>query len=769
VRARERFIAIAGLAAVATSVLAIGGALRWSQALVAGLVAIALTGNVPSRRVLARPSPLVLLLGIAIGLTVLQLLPLPDAVLGFLNSTGVRLRADGAALLNVSPWNAVSLDAPGTMRALVFSVTVLGVAVIALRLAATERGRYYVLSGVAATCGLTSIVVWLHHLLGAKHVYGLYEPAFANPHLLGPLLNLNHLACLMAVGAVLGIGLALYRRQPNWLRIAWIAMVGSCGALCVATVSRGGTLALGAGVLIVAGMLVGQRFASGEGARRRRGQLLTTSLPIGVVAACAIALVVYSSAGNVQRQLEELSLSEVEQSRTNFAAWRASLALVGEAPWLGVGRGAFEPSFTRVYPDAGFSTFSHLENEYLQAIVDWGVPGALALAVVLGWLAVVALRRWRDGPLTAGALAALGVVAVQSNVDFGIALLGIAAPIAAVAATVTYVPLREAPPPTLRAARTLRVVHVVALVGGAALILSPVTRTIAEDHALLGQASTLAEVREVTQRHPLDYRSYEVAARLVSRDHDRSAIYLFNHALRLHPTHPGLHRRAARLLYAEGYAIQAAIEYAEALRSTRNPSEIIAELVGRFPPEQAAQAIPIDFPHPKRVVQMLVDLDQSDVATAWLVRLREHEPGNVYACELLYAMAQRTKLVTTFDRAARACGAVLPDLQTRLDLAAMLIGHQAYPQVIRLLGDVDRWSGRIDAKLTGWLALCDAHLGLGSWDEAKLCLRRLEASVAMTAEATQQIRKRMAQIEQARRAPEAPEPQGKNTSVSPTR
>jgi hypothetical protein len=66
-----------------------------------------------------------------------------------------------------------------------------------------------------------------------------------------------------------------------------------------------------------------------------------------------------------------------------------------------------------VHPASGLATYSHLENEYLQGAVDRGVLGALALGFAAIWLAVIAVKRWRDGPLAAGALGALTVVAIH--------------------------------------------------------------------------------------------------------------------------------------------------------------------------------------------------------------------------------------------------------------------------------------------------------------------------------------------------------------------
>ena len=67
-------LAIAALALL-TAVLVVGGVLRWTQAIVAGLVALALLTQLFARRSLDRVSPLVVLLGIAMALTAIQLIP----------------------------------------------------------------------------------------------------------------------------------------------------------------------------------------------------------------------------------------------------------------------------------------------------------------------------------------------------------------------------------------------------------------------------------------------------------------------------------------------------------------------------------------------------------------------------------------------------------------------------------------------------------------------------------------------------------------------
>ncbi|HEX3760644.1 MAG TPA: hypothetical protein VHW23_18140, partial [Kofleriaceae bacterium] len=243
-RPRDRISLAIGGVALLISVLAIGGALRWTQAVVAGLIALALVMQIGSRRRLDHVSPLLVLIGLAAALTALQLIPLPDGLLAALDPRGIELRHDGAALAQTSPWPAISLDPAGTLRALAFLVTLLGVAVLGLRVASSERGRYLVLAAVAVTCGLAAAVTGVHTLLNADSLYGIYRPQHAAPPILGPLLNANHLGGLMAIGAVLAVGLAFYQRQVVQLRVLWVVIAIGCSATAMASLSRGATLGL---------------------------------------------------------------------------------------------------------------------------------------------------------------------------------------------------------------------------------------------------------------------------------------------------------------------------------------------------------------------------------------------------------------------------------------------------------------------------------------------------------------------------------------------
>ncbi len=634
------------------------------------------------------------------------------------------------------------MDSPGGLRAAAYFLALLAVAFISLRLSISEAGRYRVIATIGLLLGLCAVVVGVHQLFGLKKLYGIYELQHATPRILGPLLNENHLGGLMAVGTIVGLGLVAYRRQASWKRVGWLFSSMACGIAAVETSSRGATLGMIVGAAVLGALLLGQRFV-GEASRGSRGTFVTRSLPIGIVAACTVVLVIYAGAGRVEQQFASTSIEDTAHPRSKYAAWRDARYLIEEAPAFGVGRGGFETSFTRVHPASGMVTFSHLENEYLQTVVDWGLVGTVGFALLGLWVLSVGLRRWRNGPLAAVAIAAVTIIATQSMVDFGIEMLGLAVPLTALLATVSYGALDAGSKRRVLVAHVSRSILCVALLAAGLLVFSNRARTVDEDHQLLDKAVKLADINPSLERHPLDYYGYLVAARIATQQNDKRSIELLNHALILHPTHPGLHHLAANLLFGSNHVDQAAIELAATLRTTPRPAELVREIAERLPLAQAVNAIPLDYPDPLELVQNLKSVKRIDLATAWLEKLIKLYPRNSNACDLLYKLALDAHDLDAAEAAGRQCVEIIPDRQTRLALAHIVMNKSGFAEAMRLLSDVETWDGKIEEKREGWLLLCDAHIAAGHMDDGERCLHRLEASGLATGESAAAIATRL--------------------------
>ena len=712
--------------AIATgiAILAIGGATRWAQAIVAVVVTAGLGAVLRSKRAFDRRPPLLVLLLAVSAWTVLQLVPLPASLVASLSPTLDGLRQDGASLAGVSVWSSLSMDPSATLRGLTFLLTLSGVAVIALRVAVSEKGRYVLVACVAGLAATAAVVAGVHELVGATTLYGLYEPRQVPP-ILGPLLNTNHLGCLTAVGTVTSLGLVLYPKQSVLRRITWTISSATCLVVTMATLSRGAVLGLAMGLVATLAAVIVHRIHALEGAtRRRRERFLTTTLPAGVMIACGISIAVYLGAGSVMHQLETTTLDEIHSPRSKFAAWKSSLELVDDSPVFGVGRGAFETTFTRVHPASAFATFSHAENEGIQVLVEWGVGGALLVVVLGGWTMLLAIRRWSDGPLAAGALGGLASVAVQSNFDFGMELLGLAVPLTILVATLTYGGLTEVPRRRLRKVRALRAAHGTAILVGAVVLLGGMTRSVEEDHGVLRAKPARAVVLDSIARHPLDYYGFAILAEDLLRAEDPDAVRVLNHAMRLHPTHAGLHWVAARMLMRAKRLSQAEAEYSTAVRFSADPRPVIRELTSVLPVHRAATALPVDL----SLNIVLPTLGPLSVVTlAWLERVVDH---GTYpkAVDALYSVALRQKNYRAAERAARRKCQITPTLACRLELVHVLQLDGRNEAIIAELADVRTWTGRADERRLGWLTLCDAHARQRNTEEATECLRQLEIS-----------------------------------------
>lgn len=729
-RTRDRLCLIIGGTALLAATLLLGGVFRWTQAVVAILIALALGTQVASRRKLDGTSPIVVLLGIAIGLTALQLVPLPASVVAFLNPSEAALVVDGARLAGTSPWTCLSMDPAGTLRGLFYLVILLGVALLALRLAVAERGRFVLLGGVAIACGLVAATTAIHAIVSADEIYGVYSVVNREAvPIIGPLVNQNHLGCLMAFGTTIALGLAFYEKQTALWRAVWVVIVVLCTAIALLSESRGAAIALIIGVFVTLALIIARRLGDVTRGRRRN---FANHLPIALVLVVGFGLAVYSSAGGVAEQLGRTTLSEIEHPASKFAAWKAASELISESPWVGVGRGAVEPTFTHVFAPSAYVTFSHLENEYVQAVVEWGVPGAIVLACALGWCVITALRRWREGPLAAAALGGLAAVMFQSSVDFGIELLGVSIPVTIVACTVQLVPLRETS--GLARLRALRIGLVALLALGAVALFSDWTTTVAEDHdaELAIEAPKQADVVDAITRHPLDYFSFGVVGETLLDAGDDAAVAYLNHALRLNPFHPGLHRFAARMLIGMGHKDQAAIEYSLAMAGAA-PHRLLTEIVHMLPDAaDAASAIPIDYPNPDSILHSLVELERQDVAEKWLERVAiEHNSQNLDLLDTLYALAFERKDYAVALRAAETRLVAANTPTSRLMHARIKYVQQDYAAVYTELADVQTWPGRIDERADAWLIVCDAYRDQGRWNDALKCIHQLDGTGTM--------------------------------------
>jgi tetratricopeptide (TPR) repeat protein len=752
-RSRDRIAQwlVAGVLVVAA--FAIGGSDRWVIIGCAALAAVAAGTALTSQREMVQPSPLLVFLGLAAALTLLQIIPLPALLIAHLSPGKYALVVDNARALGEDPpsWIALSLDPPATLLELTKLAGYVALAYTCLRLSGSPRGRRWIASVVALVGIAMAVAAIGHRVVGAETVFGIYAPHQKQASsFVAPLLNQNHLAALMALCAPIAIGLAL--TDTGRARIGWSAGALACVTVGLLAESREGAFAMLVGLFAIGVLALAQR---GAGSRQMSAIRRSDAIAIGIAVVSALVLLGVLTAGGLAREFAATNLGEIHRTDSKFAAWRSGAPFLDDYPWLGIGRGAFEVASTSAVDSHAYQ-FTHVENEYLQAAVDWGFLGAGILSLAFVWLATTAARKGRAGLFEAGVLAGVVALAVENLADFSLWMPGVAYAAIAALATVTYVPVEAQPRRSRTLYRPVRIGGLVAIAVVIAFAASPKGR-LARDEATVAAAggtahgdvaAAVAHAREIFARHPADYVSAAMTANALFLARDQRAVAVANRALALHPTSSELHRLVARMLLASRHRDQAKVEYALALRYAPTPA-ILQEVLDVFPrDEDAVRALPLIA---NMVVSWSNELRQrgrAALALAYIERYLAVNPDDVTV--LLYGAGSAfdaNDLVHATDWAERAF-ALQPTGKAAIELARCRAAAGRTDLAITLLRDtVDRpprpQTRRERADLL--VALADTQARAGQLEPARASL--LTALEHADREGSAAIHRKLAEIE----------------------
>lgn len=202
---------------------------------------------------------------------------------------------------------------------------------------------------------------------------------------------------------------------------AFIPTIFVLGALAL-TGSRAGVFStlIGAGTFILA-------FAVHKRLKAKQWVWLAGSL-----GALFILFVSLGGSALISR-LDETKVGDDASLR--IAAYELSATAISDNPWLGYGLGNFEEAF-RIYRDDSLTLwYHHAHNDYLEMMIDLGVPFAFLLFATIGALVsccASGLRvRKKNGLYPAIALGASALIATHAFVDFSMHIPAIAATYAA--------------------------------------------------------------------------------------------------------------------------------------------------------------------------------------------------------------------------------------------------------------------------------------------------------------------------------------------------
>jgi O-antigen ligase len=361
-------------------------------------------------------------------LVAFQLLPLPPAALRWLSPGSVAFREE-RSLVGLAEWSPISVSPPDTLRGLLFLGGMSLLFATVFREFDTSRWRRILGGTVVAT----ALAITIEALLQAAspepaRIYGLWRPRW-DWGVFGPYVNRNHFAgyLVMAIPLALGFTLrSLHELRASWgrRRVRWLALGERAGP---ATLWRASVA-----LALLVGLLASQS----------RGGLMAwlaslTALPLAVrrrAATTALVLLLASAAVGwmgLAGFAQGFESRGIRASRVEF--WSDALQLAPRFPLLGVGLNAFGTAYPPYQTFHKEIWWGELHNEYLQALVDTGVLGALLAAALLVRLFASALRGAARGAIEAALLGSLLASASHNLVDFNWQIPANAATFAALA------------------------------------------------------------------------------------------------------------------------------------------------------------------------------------------------------------------------------------------------------------------------------------------------------------------------------------------------
>ena len=247
--------------------------------------------------------------------------------------------------------------------------------------------------------------------------------ALARGH--GLFLNGNHLSWFLNGMTFLALGMACLGRSAVWVKVVLAYVAAVCVTGTVLTLSRGGMLGLGAGMVV---FLILSLVALGIGARDRRLVILLVTLAI-LAAGLGGGYYLFS-----QSMAAQVRMSRITEDTYRTNLWPAALRQAQLEPLTGTGAGSFNQLSRRLrdYSSDSDDTFAH--NDWAQTMADFGFIGLVLVLVAffLNWrtgfhgfvdalrqrMSVASRPQSNSAAFGIGALCALAAFAGHSFFDF---------------------------------------------------------------------------------------------------------------------------------------------------------------------------------------------------------------------------------------------------------------------------------------------------------------------------------------------------------------
>ncbi len=382
----------------------------WLSASLLALCGLYVTTRIYYRKL--RPLPVWIWLVAACGLVLLQQVPLPpgwaDVVAPGVGNFYEPLRG----IIEIDRWHPMSAEPFQTRWGLLQLVSFAAAFYMASQLYRHGPDRRVVVYSLAMLGVALALFGVYQKARFGNVLYGRFQVPSGNPY--GPFVNHNHFAGFVEACGLLSLGTALgtARRNPS-LALLLGGGSGLMGISLVLSHSRGGLIAAGAGVVVLA--VLSRREES-------RGRQWIVS---GVV---AVALFVAAFApARLSERLSTLGNPRQDSSiQFRLDLWSDSTGLFADSPIVGTGLGTYASVIPGYRTGTDETRAEFAESDWFQLACETGLLGLfltigfLVSVGRLGFQAILNETSNRNRGMLLGALAACAALVVHGIYDFNL-------------------------------------------------------------------------------------------------------------------------------------------------------------------------------------------------------------------------------------------------------------------------------------------------------------------------------------------------------------
>ncbi len=320
-------------------------------------------------------------MGAIIALILLHLIPLPPFLWTNIPGREIVVRAGELAGLD-GVWRPISMVPYRGWNSFYAMLVPAAVMVLAVQVPVRQhRVLLYLMLGAVLLAALAGIAQAGSGFSPATYPYRVTN--IGSP--VGLFANRNHFAALMCIAIPAFALIASRAREPRKALTIGLSGAGTLIAFLMifATGSRGG---LGFGVVaLLCGWAIWQARPRPIKRRKVGPQWIAPAVGIAFALVLTVCMAVIFDRADA---LERISTSDVAEEN-RFAVWRVTAAHMWQYMPLGSGIGSFVEIFKIHEPDAmlGFGYWNHAHNDWLEWLLEGGIPGAiLMLFAVWAWL-----------------------------------------------------------------------------------------------------------------------------------------------------------------------------------------------------------------------------------------------------------------------------------------------------------------------------------------------------------------------------------------------